>query len=171
MDPRLILALGALTERLDATNVPFLLGGGALLHALGLVEDVGDLDLMARGEDRDRFCAATRDWLRSLSTEQTDLWASGWFAQLRVHGVPVDAIGAMAFRVEDRVARLPFSRGGTWRLGSVQVGLADPALWWAVYSVYSPKKAALLEAVVSTDRRRAVLVELGLDDTPLGRSQ
>ena len=169
LDDRLATGLEAVARRLAGAGVPFLLGGGGLLHALGLVDDVGDLDLMVPADDRDRFCAATADWLERVTTAQTELWASAWYAQLRVEGVAVDAIGGMAFRAGGHVARLPFRSSGTRRFGSVDVALADPAPWWVVYSVYKPEKAALLEQVLSAEERRAALVELGFPgDARLG---
>ena len=45
-------ALEAVALRLTAAGVPFLLGGSALLDALGLDVEVRDVDLMLRPEDR-----------------------------------------------------------------------------------------------------------------------
>ena len=51
-------ALEAVALRLAAAGVPFLLGGSALLDALGLDVEVRDVDLMLRPEDRAAFEAA-----------------------------------------------------------------------------------------------------------------
>jgi len=48
-------ALGAVAARLHAAGIPFLLGGSALLDALGLDVEVGDIDLMLRSGDRGAF--------------------------------------------------------------------------------------------------------------------
>ena len=48
-------ALEAVALRLAAHGVPFLLGGSALLDALGLDVEVGDVDLMLRPGDREGF--------------------------------------------------------------------------------------------------------------------
>ena len=69
MSPELAAALEAVALRLQAAGVPFLLGGSALLHALGLDVAVRDLDLVARPQDRGALETAAGDWLVATTTE------------------------------------------------------------------------------------------------------
>ncbi len=155
-------ALRAVSLRLTRHRIDFALGGSGLLWALGLADEVRDLDLMCDADDERRFLAATEDWLRAHTHAGTDLWASAWFAQLDVCGVDVDAIGGMAFRHPGGVARVPVRISGHVDVDGASVPYADPALWWAVYAAYKPEKAALLEQVVDAPQRSAVASELGL---------
>jgi hypothetical protein len=147
-------ALAAVAARLAEHDVPFLLGGSALLYALGIDVPVRDLDLMLRAEDRERFEAAAGDWLVSVTTEPGPVLTSAWKATLDVDGVDVEGLGGLGFAGGPT---LPFRAGGTWR----GVPLAAPEVWWAAYRVYKPERAALLEPLVSVAAREAILVELG----------
>ena len=71
-------ALEAVAARLAEHDVPFLLGGSALLYALGIDVAVRDLDLMLRAKDRERFEAAAGDWLVSVTTEPGPVLTSAW---------------------------------------------------------------------------------------------
>lgn len=155
-------ALATVGRRLDAAGVPFLLGGSGLLWALGLTEEVRDLDLQLDASDEHRLVAAAGPWLVTVTRETDDLWASPWLARLAVGRVDVDAIGGMAFRHAGGVARLPQRRGGTVEVDGVTIAYADPALWWAVYRAYKPHKAALLEAVTDDAARLRARHELAL---------
>lgn len=155
-------ALETVAVRLQAHRIPFLLGGSGLLSALGLPVDVADLDLMLRAGDATAFRETAEKWIREFTTQQTDFWASDWFARLRVDATDVDAVGGLAFKTGGHIARVPFRGAGAWRIGAVDVPLADPAVWWAIYSVYQPPKAALLEPVVPAGQRRAIRAELGI---------
>ena len=91
-------ALEAVALRLHAAGVPFLLGGSALLDALGLDVEVGDVDLMLRPEDRERFSEACADWLVSVTTEPGEVLSSDWKATLDVGGVEVEGLGGLGVR-------------------------------------------------------------------------
>jgi len=93
MQPPLEAALEAVALRLSAARVPFLLGGSALLDALGLDVTVRDIDLMLRPEDREAFEAACADWLVATTTEPGEILSSDWKATLDVGGVEVEGLG------------------------------------------------------------------------------
>jgi hypothetical protein len=139
-------ALEAVALRLAAAGVPFLLGGSALLDALGLDVEVRDVDLMLRPEDRAAFEAACADWLVSVTTEPGEVLSSDWKATLDVDGVEVEGLGGLG--VAGGVAA-PFRAGGERRYGAAEVPLCDPAVWLELYRVYKPEKARLLEALVN----------------------
>jgi hypothetical protein len=144
----LAAALEAVALRLQAAGVPFLLGGSALLDALGIDVEVGDIDLVLRPEDHDRLRAAAGDWWRGSTTEPTPLFRSAWKATLDVGGVTVEGLGGLAWADGDRVVRMPFRAEGTWRCRAAVVPLAPAGSWCALYRLYRPERAAQLAAVL-----------------------
>jgi len=139
-------ALEAVALRLAAHDVPFLLGGSALLDALGLDVPVRDIDLMLRPEDRGAFEAACGEWLMGVTTEPGAVLSSEWKATLVVGGVEVEGLGGLGVA---GAARAPFRAGGSRRYGAAEVPLCDPAVWLELYRVYEPERAELLEALVN----------------------
>jgi hypothetical protein len=155
-------ALEAVALRLQAAGIPFLLGGSALLHALGIPIGVGDLDLVLRPQDHDRLRDAAGAWWRGSTTETTELFRSPWKATLDVGGVEVDALGGLAWAAGGRVARMPFRAQGTWRCGAAEVPLAPAAAWLLLYERYRPDRAAALAPHVSVQARELAERDLGL---------
>src|SRR5687768_5598644 len=131
-------ALEAVALRLAAAGVPFLLGGSALLDALGLDVEVRDVDLMLRPGDQAEFEAACRDWLVSMTTEPGEVLSSDWKATLDVDGVEVEGLGGLGFAGGLAV---PLRARGSRMYGSAPVELCAPEVWWALYRVYKPEKA------------------------------
>jgi hypothetical protein len=163
VSPELAAALEAVALRLQAAGVPFLLGGSALLHALGLDVEVGDVDLVARPGDRAALEAAAGDWLASVSTEVTPLFRSPWKAELAVGGTQVEVLGGLAWTPapgSDRVVAMPFRAEGTWRCGAAEVPLAPAAHWLLLYERYRPERAARLAPLVTPAARAAAEAEL-----------
>jgi hypothetical protein len=107
-----VAALDAVAARLREHDVPFLLGGSGLLHALGIDVPVRDIDLMLRAEDRERFEAAAGDWLETVTTDAGPVLTSAWKATLDVDGCEVEGLGGLGFAGGPV---LPFRAGGTWR--------------------------------------------------------
>jgi hypothetical protein len=136
-------ALETVALRLHGAGVPFLLGGSALLDALGLDVEVRDVDLMLRPEDREPFEAACEPWLVSVTTEPGEVLSSDWKATLDVDGAEVEGLGGLGVRGG---AGAPFRAAGARRYGAAEVPLCDPAVWLDLYRAYKPEKAALLEA-------------------------
>src|SRR5215216_1639036 len=139
-------ALEAVALRLGEHGIPFLLGGSALLDALGLAVEVRDVDLMLRPTDRTAFETACSEWLIGTTTEPGPVLTSAWKATLDVGGVEVEGLGGLG--VSGGPAA-PFRAGGSRRYGSVEVPLCDPAVWLELYRAYKPDKARLLEALVN----------------------
>ena len=117
--------------------MPFLLGGSALLDALGLDVEVRDVDLMLRPEDRDRFEAACGEWLRGVTTEPGSVLTSAWKATLDVDGVEVEGLGGLGFAGGPAV---PFRAAGSRRYGAADVPLCAPEVWLELYRVYKPRQ-------------------------------
>jgi hypothetical protein len=145
MQPPLEAALEAVALRLSAARVPFLLGGSALLDALGLDVTVRDIDLMLRPEDREPFEAACADSLVATTTEPGEILTSDWKATLDVGGVEVEGLGGLG--VAGGVVA-PFRAGGSRRYGLAVVPLCDAAVWLELYRVHKPEKALLLERLL-----------------------
>src|SRR5687767_6679396 len=139
-------ALEAVARRLAAAGVPFLLGGSALLDALGLEVEVRDVDLMLRPEDRGAFESACEDWLVSVTTQPGEVLTSDWKATLDVDGVEVEGLGGLGVAGG---AAAPFRAAGSRRYGRADVPLCDAAVWLELYRVYKPDRARLLEALVN----------------------
>jgi hypothetical protein len=150
-----LAALDAVAERLREHDVPFLLGGSGLLHALGIDVPVRDIDLMLRAEDRGRFEAAAGGWLVTVTTDPGPVLTSVWKATLDVLGGEVEGLGGLGFAGGPV---LPFRAGGEWR----GVPLAAPEIWWAAYRAYKPDRAALLEPLVPDAARQRILADLSL---------
>jgi hypothetical protein len=160
VSPRAAAALETVAARLQAEAIDFLLGGSALLHALGVEVAVGDIDLVLRPGDR--AAVEALPWWRATTTEPTELMRSAWKATLDVDGVAVDAIGGLAWREGERVVAMPFRAAGTWRCGAVDVPLAPAAHWLLLYERYKPERARQLAPLVGAGGRLAALSELGL---------
>jgi hypothetical protein len=153
VSPEQAAALEAVAGALD---VPVLLGGSGLLHALGLDVTVGDIDLVARPGDRGAVEALP--WWRETSTAPTELMRSAWKARLDVDGTEVDVIGGLAWREGERTVAMPFRAEGSWR----GVALAPAAHWLLLYERYNPERARQLAPLVGAAARADALAELGL---------
>ena len=151
-------ALEAVALRLISAGVPFLLGGSALLDALGLDVEPRDVDLMLQPQDREAFEAACAPWLVAVTEEPGPVLTSEWKATLDVDGVEVDGLGGLGFAGGPPV---PFRGGGSRMYGSAPVALCAPETWWALYRAYKPERATLLEPLVSEADRARILAELG----------
>ncbi len=162
MDAQVRQALVAVAGRLDDAEVTFSLGGSGLLWALGLAEEVGDLDVMLPADAEATALAALATGPVDVDRDGTDLWATAWFATIVVRGVEVDLLGGMALRHPDGVAHLDHHPHGWVEVDGYAVPYADPAVWWVIYRAYKPGKALLLEEVVGPRRRAALRADLGL---------
>jgi hypothetical protein len=162
VSPELAAALRAVVRRLDAAGVPLLLGGSALLHALGLDVAVRDLDLVARPQDRAAAEAAAGEWWVETTTAPTALFRSPWKARLGVGGAEVELLGGLAWTLADGgpAVTMPFRAEGAWRCGDVEIGLAPAAHWQLLYERYRPERAEQLARLVPAAARAAALEEL-----------
>ena len=162
MSPELAAALEAIALRLEEAGIPFLLGGSALLDALGVPVDVGDIDLVLRPEDHDRLREAAGGWWRGSTSEPTELFRSRWKATLDVGGVEVEGLGGLAWVADGRIARMPFRTDGTWRCGAAEIPLAPAGAWLVLYERHRPDRAAVLAPHLPAGAREVALREVGL---------
>jgi hypothetical protein len=133
----LLDALLKVAARLRAAEVPFLLGGSALLYALGFDVPVRDVDLMLRAEDRERFETACAEWWVATTTDPGPILTSDWKATLDVDGVEVEGLGGLGIAGGPK---LDFRGEGEWH----GIPLAAREVWYEAYRLYNPEKAALL---------------------------
>jgi hypothetical protein len=158
-------ALAALTRVLAGEDVPFQVGGSALLYALGLVDEVGDLDVVFRPEDRVRLGTALLSATGVppvFDVGQEPGFVSGWRASHRFRGVDLDMTAAVALRYrEGFVARLPFRDGSVWDVEGTPVPLAPLTDWLLVYRYHNPARAELLEPFVAVEEWVEFLDVLG----------
>lgn len=155
-------ALRSLAFALDGAGVDWRLGGSALLAAMGLTDQVGDLDVTVEADllaEVQQACAA---WSVGTSIGSAPApWCSDWLVSLRILDTEVDVIGGLCVRVGTGRVQVPQDLGGHLDVDGVLVPLADPAVWWWVYRVYRPTKAALLATVVPQARLADVEARLG----------
>jgi hypothetical protein len=155
-------ALRSVAAALEPTGIVWRLGGSALQAALGLTDEVGDLDITVPADTLD----VVRDALGHLAPRLVDgpppePWCSAWLLRARVGDIEVEVIGGFCVRTPSGAVPVPLDLGGHVDLEGVRVPLADPAVWWWVYGTYRPEAARRLEQVVDDRRRAEVLARLG----------
>jgi hypothetical protein len=164
MDARVRSALVVVTELFQESGIDFQVGGSALLHALGLVERVGDLDLVFRSEDRTRLGDVLRQATGrspAFDVRQEPGFVSTWRAAHRFRDVDLDMTGGIALEYPGGfVARLPHAEGSSWHIDGVTVPLAPLADWLLVYRHHKPGRAALLEPLVPAAEWDALLAAI-----------
>lgn len=159
------IALVEVTRLLAGAAIPFQVGGSALLHALGLVEEVRDLDLVFRPEDRDRLGATLEratGAVPAFDVRQEPGFVSTWRASHALGGVELDMTGGIALGYPSGfVARIPFTQGTRWDLDGEAVPLAPVADWLLVYRYHNPRRAVLIEPLVGPAEWRSLLGAIG----------
>lgn len=147
---------------LEATDLPWLLGGSALQAALGCTDEVGDLDIIVPPDALDavRAALAHLDPVVDLGPAPAP-WCSDWVLRCELDGMDVEVIGGLCVVAAGRRVVLPMWAGGAVDIDGVQVTLADPAVWWWLYRHARPEAAGRLETAVTADRRAAIVAHLG----------
>jgi hypothetical protein len=159
-------ALQVLASALD--GLEWRLGGSGLLAALGLSDQVGDLDVTVPADALPAVEAALAPWLREVATGPApDPWCSDWLARAVIEGSEVDVIGGFCLVTgEGRRVAVPQELGGHLDVEGRAIPLADPAVWWWVYVAYKPARADLLAEVVPVERRAQLVRRLGPPTAP-----
>ena len=157
--------LRLLARRFRTAGIAWQLGGSGLLFSLGLVDRVGDLDLVFPDGARDGL----QGLLPSLGGAVPDFTAgqecgfvSGWRCRYRVDGQELDLTGAIALEIEGGVVRLPFAPGPEWDLDGEAIPLAPLEQWLLIYRFHQPARAALLEEAVDEGAWRALCAGIGI---------
>src|SRR4051794_40778744 len=136
-------ALEAVAPRLHDHGLPFLLGGSALLDALGLDVEVGDVDLMLRRQDREAFEAACAAWIVGVTDAPGPVLTSAWKATLDVGGVEVEALGGLGFTGG---APGPVPAAGARGDGRARGPPLGAAVWAGVFRAHKTEEGGALGA-------------------------
>ncbi|MEE8331452.1 MAG: hypothetical protein V3R84_06740 [Acidimicrobiia bacterium] len=159
MRPSQIAALAALTERF--VDIPFLVGGSAMLALLGADVEPGDLDLVVAADSRDALEAAAGDWWQGAHVETGHpALRSVWLAHLDVHGEQVEVIGGLALVSNDIHWQVPMRSGGEVEVAGRTVRLAAVGPWVVLYTLYNPSRVAELLPYLTASERQKTLMEL-----------
>jgi hypothetical protein len=160
-------ALRPLAEALHRQDVPWLLGGSALLAAIGIDVEVGDLDLTVPEDALEQVQAACERWgPRTSVGDPPPPWCSAWLVTANIGDVEVEVIGGMCVRTPAGPRPLPQDLHGHLDVDGVDVPLADPAVWWWIYRGYKPERAALLASAAVFRARSMVTTRSAI--TPSG---
>jgi hypothetical protein len=171
MQPDTRRALLRLAGLLQERAIPFQLGGSGLLYAHGLIDRVGDLDLV--------FAAGARNPLREVLWEMTGTepdfavsqepgFVSAWRCVHEIDGQAFDLTGGVTVMVAGAPRAIPFETGPVWEVDGVDIPLAPPEPWWLIYTVHGgTERAALLEELLDRDRLSLLLDRLGMDEVDL----
>jgi hypothetical protein len=155
-------ALRSLALALDGAHLEWRLGGSALLAAIGLTEEIGDLDVTVPADALEDVRRVCEPWLVEVVVgDAPEPWCSDWLVRLRIGDTEVDVIGGLCVRTTAGPVPVPQDLGGHLDIDGVPVPLADPAVWWWVYRAYRPAKADRLAEVVDPARRDAIEQRLG----------
>lgn len=152
-------ALAAVAERF--ANIPFLVGGSALLAFLGADVEPGDVDLVVAADSRDAIEAAAGDWWQGTRVETGHpALRSAWLADLDVDGEPVEVVGGLTVVANGVPWEVPMRSGGVAEVAGRTVRLAAVGHWVVLYSLYNPSRAVELLPFVTASEKKKTLMEL-----------
>ena len=157
--------LRLLARHFGAAGIPWQLGGSGLLFAHGLVDRVGDLDLVSPAAARAELEAVLLDLGAGnldFGAPQEPGFVSGWRCRCRVRGQELDLSGEITLEIEDRVVRFPFRSGAVWDLDGAVIPLAPAEQWLLIYRLHNPARAAVLEPVVDRGAWEALCAATGV---------
>jgi hypothetical protein len=158
-------ALAVMSRHLGRAAISFRLGGSGLLYALGLVERVGDLDLVFESRSRRALGAVLADLTGTepdFGAGQEPGFVSAWRCTHQLSDQSLDLTGGVAVRLgSGRVVDLPYAAGATWALGATTIPLAPPEQWWLIYRVHgADERAALAGRAARPGAIESLLAEL-----------
>ncbi|MDR6551599.1 hypothetical protein [Paenibacillus qinlingensis] len=135
-------SLTAVTQKLDQAGIRYSLGGSGLLLSLGLIDTVGDWDVMVE--------APKVQVLHALQHNRIEEKISGdypfatQYKLVVLSDTPeVEIISGLAIHTDKGLCRLPSTPCATWN--GIQIG--SPEVWYIAYALMNRTvKAALLLA-------------------------
>ena len=130
-----------LHRRLRAAEIDYQLGGSAMMVLRGIDTSVGDLDLVFPPGSAQAVTSALEPWWEGFSTIDHPHFASDWYAQISVSGIPVDLVGGFAIK---GAGTLLFTDGGYAEVAGNLIPLAPVDQWIRIYEKHDPAKAAQL---------------------------
>lgn len=138
---------GALDEvALRLEDLPFVLGGSAMMACRGIPVTVGDIDLLIAGSQRSAVAGRIPD-ATFTSSDHPDFCTS-WRVEFEAATMPVEVIGDFCLYSGDHRLAVPAIGAGE-RVHGIELAAVAP--WVVVYRVLNPAKAALLEPLTTAD--------------------
>jgi hypothetical protein len=167
MDGRTRVALRRVAHALAAAGIPYQLGGSGLLFALGLLDRVGDLDIVFPSGARGEVAQVLRDLTGAeprFDARQEPGFVSDWRCRHELDGQPLDLSGGVAVLLDGREIELPFRAGGIWDLEGTTIPLAPSEQWLLIYLVHGSPRAELLAPHVDRSAWEGQRRDLGLSE-------
>lgn len=158
-----------ITDELKESGISYALGGSGLLHALGLVEQVNDWDLLVECP-KEKLLKVIQGY-----SWQEQLSGDGLFAsEYRIQVVPlsIDFIGYFALRSTKGIVKLPLEKGDDEGKGNVKgntwhgIPLSTPETWYVAYKMMGRKSKAelLYNYLKHTVRNEELIIKLVKND-------
>jgi hypothetical protein len=166
--PQLRAGLAELARRLDHHEVPFLLGGSAMLVCRGIDVAVGDLDIWVSRHQLNAVLAALEPDHPVIRREPRPPWQSAWLVRARLcsgaGSVAVDIIGDLAIEIGGVVARFPIDvdTAEVVDVDGWPVPIDSMWRWYHLYRLHDPGKAAQIYSVAGPGDLAGAAAELGL---------
>lgn len=164
--PRLRGALAEVARRLSHGDVPFVVGGSAMLACRGLDVVVGDLDICTTGDQLDVVLTALESLNPVVRREAPPPWRSTWLVRAAFPGdnAAVDVIGDLAIDIDGTVARFPVDvdHADVVDVEGVAVAFDSMWRWYHLYMVHNPARAAQIADVAGPGDLEDAASELGL---------
>ncbi len=160
-------ALRTLASALNDVEVEWRLGGSALLAIFGVDAEVHDLDITVAADSLEAVEVACEAWVRQRHVgDAPPPWCSDWLLKASINDAEVDLIGGFCVLGPSGRTHVPQDLGGILDVDGIEVPLADPAVWWWVYRIYKPTKAAALADRIPPERRDRAVARLEGKDGP-----
>ena len=165
VESRVGAALVSLGRALGTAGIPWQLGGSGLLHAMGLVDTVRDLDVVFPPEAMDPMTVVLREHTGvepTFTARQEDGFVSGFRGRHEWDGVELDVTAGITLDYGGLVVRLPFSAGREWMFGGEVIPLAPLEQWLLIYRFHNPVRSRLLAPLVVDEAWESLVTGLGL---------
>ena len=166
--PELRAGLAELAQRLYRREVPFLLGGSAMLACRGIEVVAGDLDICTSRHQLNAVLAALESDHPVIRWEPRPPWQSAWLVRARLSigagSVAVDVIGNLAIEIGGVVARFPIDvdTAEVVDVDGWPVPIDSMWRWYHLYRLHDPGKAAQIYSAAGPGDLEGAAAELGL---------
>ncbi|BFT71831.1 hypothetical protein [Paenibacillus sp. P36] len=156
-----VKGLVRITDKLTELGIPYALGGSGLLHALGLVEQMNDWDLLVECP-KEKLTEAIQGYSWQEQTSGEGLFASEY--RIQVVPLSIDFIGYFAMRSMKGIVKLPLGKreGSSWQ----GIPLSAPETWYVAYKMMGrePKAELLYNYLKNKDRNEEIITELARNE-------
>jgi hypothetical protein len=156
-----------ITDELKESGISCALGGSGLLHALGLVEQVNDWDLLVECS-KEKLLRVIQGYSWQEQSSGDGLFASEY--RIQVVPISIDFIGYFALRSTKGIVRLPLEKGEAEGKGNRHtwhgIPLSAPETWYVAYKMMGrePKAELLYNCLKHTARNEELIMKLVRND-------